>query len=80
VKSFKEIIETTREYPIKTRAVVEAADTTVLSAIKMAYETKLAKTVLYGRKQEIERAARQCDFSLIGVERHMKLKVGQVNY
>ena len=64
MKSFREIIEKTKEYPVKTVAVVEAADPTVLSAIKMAYEAKLAKAILYGKKKEIEQAAKQCNFSL----------------
>lgn len=67
MKTFAEIIEKTRTYPVKTVAVVEAADETVLLALKMAYEANLAKAILFGRRLEIEKAAKKCGFSLEGV-------------
>jgi len=67
MKTFAGIIEKTRTYPVKTVAVVEAADESVLLAVKMAYEANLAKAILFGRRLEIENAAKQCGFSLDGV-------------
>ncbi len=64
MKTFEEIIAKTKEYPVKTVAVVEAADETVLMAAKMAYNANLAKTILFGRKSEIEKAAKNCGFAL----------------
>ncbi len=64
MKTFGEIIEKTKEYSVKTVAVVEAADETVLMAAKMAYKANFAKTILFGRKSEIEKAASNCGFSL----------------
>jgi phosphate butyryltransferase len=64
MKTFEEVIEKTRTYPVKTVAVVEAADETVLMAAKMAYSANLAKAILFGRKSEIEKAAKNCDFPL----------------
>ncbi len=64
MKTFKEIVEKTLEYPVKTLAVVEAGDETVLSAIKRAYDTQLAKAILFGRKEEIIKKAKACEFPL----------------
>lgn len=64
MNTFKEVCDATKDYPIKVLAVVEAADVTVLSALKMAYDVNLAKAILFGRKSEIEKAAEQCSFSL----------------
>ncbi len=64
MKTFEEIIAKTKEYPVKTVAVVEAADETVLMAAKMAYNANLAKTILFGRRPEIEKAAKNCGFAL----------------
>lgn len=67
MKTFEEVITTTKKYPIKTLAVVEAADETVLSAVKKAYETGLARAILFGPKDEIVKTAKKCSFSLDGV-------------
>lgn len=64
MKIFNEIVEKTKSYPIKTLAVVEAQDKTVLSALKMSYEADLAKAILFGRKTEIEKMAAEVNFSL----------------
>jgi len=67
MNTFKEVCDATKDYPVKVLAVVEAADVTVLSALKMSYDANLAKAILFGRKSEIEKAAEQCSFSLSGV-------------
>jgi phosphate butyryltransferase len=67
MRTFEEVIEKTRTYPVKTVAVVEAADETVLTAAKMAYGANLAKVILFGKKPEIEKVAKKCDFSLEAV-------------
>lgn len=67
MKTFAEIIEKTRNYSVKTVAVVEAADESVLLALKSAYDANLAKAILFGRRREIEKAAKNCGFSLEGV-------------
>ncbi len=67
MNTFKEVCDATKDYPVKVLAVVEAADVTVLSALKMSHDANLAKAVLFGRKSEIEKAAEQCSFSLDGV-------------
>jgi len=67
MNTFKEVRDATKDYPVKVLAVVEATDVTVLSALKMSHDVNLAKAVLFGRKSEIEKAARQCSFSLDGV-------------
>lgn len=64
MKTFEELIEKIRSYPVKTVAVAEAADVTVLSAVKMAHDAKFAKAILFGRKVEIEKAAKECDLPL----------------
>jgi phosphate butyryltransferase len=64
MKTFEEVIKKTRDYPIKTVAVVEAHDETVLSAVKMAYNANLAKAILFGRKSEIETIVRKSNLSL----------------
>jgi phosphate butyryltransferase len=66
MKTFQEIIKNTQGYPVKTVAIVEAADETVLGAAKMAQDADLAKVILFGRKTEIEKAAKKCGFSLEG--------------
>ena len=67
MRAFTEVIKKTKEYPVKTVAVVEAADVTVLGALKMAKDADVAKAVLFGRKDEIEKTAKACGFSLEGV-------------
>lgn len=67
MNTFKEVCDATKNYPVKVLAVVEAADVTVLSALKMSHDANLAKAILFGRRSEIERAAEQCSFSLGGV-------------
>jgi len=62
MKTFEEVVKKTRDYPLKSVAVVEAADVTVLSALKMARDADLAKALLFGRKAQIEKAAKECDF------------------
>ena len=64
MRSFKEVVAVTKQYPIKTLAVVEAADVTVLSALRMACRTGLAKAILFGRERQIEAAAKCANFSL----------------
>jgi phosphate butyryltransferase len=64
MKTFEEVIEKTQGYPVKTVAVVEAADETVLTAVKMAYSANLAKAILFGKKSEIEKVADKCGFPL----------------
>ena len=67
MNTFKEVCDATKDYPVKVLAVVEAADVTVLSALKMSHDANLAKAILFGRKSEIEKVAEQCSFSLGGV-------------
>jgi len=67
MNTFKEVRDATKDYPVKVLAVVEAADVTVLSALKMSHDANLAKAILFGRKSEIEKVAEQCSFSLGGV-------------
>jgi phosphate butyryltransferase len=67
MKTFDEIIEKIRDYPVKTIAVAEAADVTVLAAVKMAQNANLAKAILFGRKSEIEKTAKKCNLSLDSV-------------
>ena len=66
MNTFKEVCDATKDYPVKVLAVVEAADVTVLSALKMSHDANLAKAILFGRKSEIEKVAEQCSFSLGG--------------
>jgi phosphate butyryltransferase len=67
MKTFEEVIEKTRAYPVKTIAVVEAQDITVLSAVQMAQQANLAKAILFGRKPEIEKVAKKCGLLLENV-------------
>ena len=64
MKTFEEIIKNAQGYPVKTVAIVEAADETVLAAAKMAKDANIAKVILFGRKPEIEQAAKKCAFAL----------------
>jgi len=68
MNTLQEVCCATKEYPIKVVAVVEAADVSALSALRMAYKNDLAEAILFGRKSEIEKAAGECGFSLEGVQ------------
>jgi len=62
LETFKEVIEKTHEYPVKTLAVVQAHEKTVLLAVKKAYEENIAKAILFGRKTEIEKILKSINF------------------
>ncbi|MFC1590013.1 bifunctional enoyl-CoA hydratase/phosphate acetyltransferase [Candidatus Omnitrophota bacterium] len=64
MRSFKEVIEKTGEFPIKTVAVVEAADESVLRALDKAKKENVAKAALFGRESEIKAAAKKSGVSL----------------
>jgi phosphate butyryltransferase len=67
MRNFEEVALKTKNYPVKTVAVVEAQDPTVLTALKMAKESELAKAILFGRRREIENAAKESGFPLSDV-------------
>ncbi|MFH1996303.1 MAG: bifunctional enoyl-CoA hydratase/phosphate acetyltransferase [Candidatus Omnitrophota bacterium] len=64
MKTFKEVVQKTQNFPVKTLAVVEAADATVLKALAKARKTNVAQAILFGRKNEIKKMAKQCGVSL----------------
>lgn len=67
IKKLSELVDMARNKPTQRLAVAAAADEAVLSAVKKATEDDIVKPVLVGDKANIEKIAKQIDFSLEGL-------------
>lgn len=67
-KSFKDLLELAKTRGPKKVSVAVAEDKDVLSAVKVATESKIAEPILVGSKEKILDIAREIDFDLSDIE------------
>lgn len=68
IKNFKELMDLVIKNETKTIAVAVAQDKDVLSAVNNAYKMGIAKAILVGDKEDIEKIANQIDIKLDNFE------------
>lgn len=64
MKSISEVYDAIKAMPPKTIAVAQPADSEVLSSVKHAYEMGLARFILIGNKEKIEKTAEEIGLAL----------------
>lgn len=68
ITTLQQVVDHTREHPVRAIAVAVAEQASILEAVRDALAAQIARPVLFGRQTEIERCAKQVGLDLSQAE------------